>query len=62
MLNSRPITQFPQMNVKIRNHKYFMGTNIYYKNLEPVCTECIALRSARRGEIEYEGSSLSVFD
>ena len=56
MLNSRPITQFQQLNVKIRNHKYFMRTNIYYKHPELVCTEYIAVRSVRRGQIKYEGS------
>ena len=44
MLNSRHITQFQQLNVKIRNHKYFMSTNIYYKNPELFCTEYIAAR------------------
>ena len=39
MLNSRPITQFQQLNVKIRNHKYFMSTNIYYKHSAPMCAE-----------------------
>ena len=62
MLSSRPITQFQQLNVKIRNHKYFMSTNIYYKHPELVCTEYIAVRSVRRGQIEYEGTAFSVFD
>ena len=62
MLNSRPITQFQQLNVKIKNQKYFMSTNIYYKHPEPMCAEYIAVRSVRRARIEYEGSSFSVFD
>ena len=60
MLNSRPITQFQQLNVKIRNHKYFMSTNIYYKHPELVCTEYIAVRSVRRGQIEYESPAFPV--
>ena len=62
MLNSRPITQFQQLNVKIRNQKYFMSTNIYYKHPAPMCTEYIAVRNVRRGQTEYEGSSFSGFD
>ena len=62
MLNSRPITQFYQLNAKIRNHKYFMSTNIYYKHPDLMCTEYIAVRSVRRGQIKYEDSSFSVFD
>ena len=62
MLASRPITQFQQLNVNIRSHKYFMRTNIYYKHPELVCTEYIAMRSVRRGQIKYEGPAFSVFD
>ena len=62
MLNSRPITRFYQLNVKIRNHKYFMSTNIYYKHPDLMCTEYIAVRSVRRGQIKYESSSFSGFD
>ena len=61
MLNSGPITQLQQLNVKIRNHKYFMSTNIYYKHPELVCTEYIAVRSVRRGQIECESPAFSCF-
>ena len=39
-----------------------MRTNIYYKHPELVCTEYIAMRSVRRGQIKYEGPAFSVFD
>ena len=39
-----------------------MSTNIYYKHPDLMCTEYIAVRSVRRGQIKYEDSSFSVFD
>ena len=51
------------MTVKIRNHiiHIYMNTNIYNRHPELVCTEYIAVRGVKKGQIEIEGPAFPIF-